>query len=175
MVKEVSVLRYGHRVVRDARVTTHCCLVSRALGAKEIILAGERDEKLKKEVEGIARKWGGKFKVSLEDNWKKALKEKQKKKFKVVHLTMYGEPVQKVIKKIRREKKLLVVVGSQKVPGELYKVSDYNVGVTNQPHSEIAALAVFLHEAFQGKELEKKFPNAKMKIMPQKNGKRVKK
>jgi tRNA (cytidine56-2'-O)-methyltransferase len=175
MVKEVSVLRYGHRIIRDARVTTHCCLVSRALGAKEIILAGESDEKLKKEVEGIAKRWGGKFKVRLSESWRKTVKEKQDKKFKVVHLTMYGEPIQKVIKKIRKEDKLLVVVGSQKVPGELYQVSDYNVGVSNQPHSEIAALAVFLHETFQGKELDKKFLGAKLKIMPQKKGKRVKK
>lgn len=175
MVKEVSVLRYGHRIKRDARVTTHCCLVARALGAKEIILAGEKDEKLKAEVEAVSRKWGGRFKVGLSESWKKTLRQRQAKKFKAVHLTMYGEPLQSVIKKIRKEERLLVVVGSQKVPGELYKVSDYNVAVTNQPHSEIAALAVFLHEAFQGKELEKKFAGAKVKIVPQKNGKRVKK
>jgi tRNA (cytidine56-2'-O)-methyltransferase len=173
MVKDVRVLRYGHRIKRDARVTTHCCLVARALGAKEVILAGEKDEKLKKELQAIARKWGGKFKVSLSSSWKKSLKAFQEKGFKVVHLTMYGEPVQKRVKKLRSEKKLLLLVGSQKVPGETYKLSDYNVAVTNQPHSEIAALAVLLHELFQGKELEKKFPGAKMKIVPMEKGKSV--
>jgi tRNA (cytidine56-2'-O)-methyltransferase len=173
MVKDVRVLRYGHRVKRDARVTTHCCLVARALGAKEIVLAGEKDEKLKEEVQAIVRKWGGQFKINLSSAWKKSLKAFQKKGFKVVHLTMYGEPVQKRVKKLRSEDKILLLVGSQKVPGEIYKLSDYNVAVTNQPHSEIAALAVLLHELFRGKELEKKFSNAKMKIEPMKKGKSV--
>ena len=173
MVKEIAVLRYGHRLVRDARATTHCCLAARALGASRIILAGDRDEQLKEEIEGIAREWGGKFNVKLSDNWRQALKAYQKKGFTAVHLTMYGEPLQKVSKKLRLKKKILLVVGSQKVPGEMYGAADFNVAVTSQPHSEIAALAVTLHELFQGRELEKKFPRAKRKIVPQARGKKV--
>ena len=175
MVNEVRVLRYGHRIHRDARVTTHCCLVARALGAKEIVLAGEKDTKLQKAVKAIAKKWGGAFKVSLSGSWKKSLTAFKRKGYAIVHLTMYGLPIQKRIKKVRREGKVLVVVGSQKVPGELYQLSDYNLAVTNQPHSEIAALAVFLHDFFQGKELEKKFPKAKMKIIPSEKGKSAQK
>jgi tRNA (cytidine56-2'-O)-methyltransferase len=175
MVKEIVVLRYGHRLIRDARVTTHCCLTARALGASQIVLAGEVDEKLKKEVEGIVKEWGGKFKVKLSKNWRKSLKEFQKKGFTAVHLTMYGEPLQKVSEKLRSVEKILLIVGSQKVPGEMYGAVDYNVAVTSQPHSEIAALAVSLHEFFEGKELDKRFVHAKRKIVPQARGKKVSK
>ena len=43
-------------------------------------------------------------------------------------------------------KDVMLLVGSQKVPGEFYseEVSDFNVGVGNQPHSECSALAIFL-------------------------------
>jgi predicted SpoU family rRNA methylase len=34
---EIVVFRYGHRLERDKRTTTHCALVARVLGAKEII------------------------------------------------------------------------------------------------------------------------------------------
>jgi tRNA (cytidine56-2'-O)-methyltransferase len=49
-----------------------------------------------------------------------------------------------------------------------------NIAVGNQPHSEIAALAIFLDRYFQGKELVNTFENAKMRIIPSSRGKRVK-
>jgi tRNA (cytidine56-2'-O)-methyltransferase len=49
-----------------------------------------------------------------------------------------------------------------------------NIAVGNQPHSEIAALAIFLDRFFQGKELIATFQNAKMSIIPTSHGKRVK-
>ena len=48
---------------------------------------------------------------------------------------------------------LLVVVGAEKVPWDVYEQAEYNVGVTNQPHSEVASLAVFLDRLFEGEEL----------------------
>ena len=86
---------------------------------------------------------------------------------------MYGLPVQTVIKKVRKRRNVLVVIGAEKVPGEVYRLADYNIAVTNQPHSEVAALAVVLHEYFKGKELGKKFAKAKLKIIPQERGKKV--
>jgi len=47
MEKNVAVLRYGHRPYRDLRVTTHCCLVARALGAEKIVIQGCEDPALK--------------------------------------------------------------------------------------------------------------------------------
>jgi tRNA (cytidine56-2'-O)-methyltransferase len=95
----------------------------------------------------------------------------------IVHLTAYGENVQTsdVLQRIRDSKKdLLVIVGSQKVPKEFFseRVSDFNVAVGNQPHSECAALAIFLDRFFEGKELTKKFRGAKIRIIPQKRGKK---
>ncbi len=95
-----------------------------------------------------------------------------------MHLTAYGENIQtsNVLDRIKQSgKDLLLLVGSQKVPGEFFseEVSDFNVSIGNQPHSECAALAVFLDRFFEGKELAKKFRNAETKIIPQKRGKKT--
>ncbi len=86
---------------------------------------------------------------------------------------MYGMQVQEVEKKLIKLNKIAIIVGSQKVEKEVYELADYNVSVTNQPHSEIAALAVFLDRVQQGKELDKKFLKSKLKIIPQEKGKKV--
>ncbi len=170
----VSVLRYGHRAVRDYRVTSHCALVARAFGAKEIIICGEEDESIRKSIESVAEKWGGKFSIGFSSSWKNEFSKFGKRRNSaIVHLTMYGIPLQKAIGKIRKFGNVMVVIGSQKVEGAIYQNADFNVSVTQQPHSEIAALAVFLHELFLGKELEKKFSNAKIRIVPKEKGKKV--
>ncbi len=68
---------------------------------------------------------------------------------------------------------LLIVVGSEKVEGWYYHNSDYNIAVGNQPHSEVSALAIFLDRIYKGRELYMEFRDAKLKILPQKAGKRV--
>ena len=52
-------------------------------------------------------------------------------------------------------------------------MADWNVGVTSQPHSEVSALAVFLHELREGEELGVSFPGARRRVVPQARGKRV--
>jgi tRNA (cytidine56-2'-O)-methyltransferase len=80
-----------------------------------------------------------------------------------------------VIDAIREDPRdILVVVGAKKVPRFFYEVADYNVAIGHQPHSEIAALAVFLDRLYQGRELHFKFPGAKIEIIPSKSGKRIK-
>ena len=74
---------------------------------------------------------------------------------------------------IKKADKLCIIIGSQKVERDVYKLSNYNISVTNQPHSEIAALAVVLDRLQDGKELEKKFKTAKREIIPQERGKKV--
>jgi tRNA (cytidine56-2'-O)-methyltransferase len=111
-------------------------------------------------------------------SWKKAVIDWKRKGGLIVHLTAYGENIETsdVLERIKAiEKDVLVIVGSQKVLGEFFseKVSDFNVAIGNQPHSECASLAVFLDRFFQGKELAKSFENAKMWIVPEKRGKRV--
>ena len=81
------------------------------------------------------------------------------------HLTMYSENLLDVIDKIRVEtNRIMVVVGAE----------DWNIAVGNQPHSEIAALALFLDYLQQGKELKAKFEHAKREIVPKRVGKEMK-
>jgi len=165
----ITVLRLGHRKKRDARLSTHCGLAARALGANSIIYSGERDGQPLESIKKVSKQWGGKFNASYEANWRKAINNFRGTK---VHLTMYGLPLQTRIREIRKKKNILIIVGGEKVPGEVYRSVDYNLAVTNQPHSEVAALAIFLHEYLSGKELAKKF-GGKLKIVPQEFGKRL--
>jgi len=172
--RTIKVLRLGHRKKRDKRVTTHCALTARAFGANEIILSGERDDEIINTVTNVVKKWGGKFKIRYAKNWRREIK-KFKKNGRVAHLTFYGLPLQEVAPELRKEKKLLIVIGASKVPREVYSLADWNVSVTNQPHSEVAALAVFLHEYFKGEELKKSFPHAEIRITPSPRGKIIRK
>ena len=177
MVK-VVVLRWGHRPERDKRLTTHVALTARAFGADGMILSDIEDEKVKASVEKVVKDWGGPFFFEMGKPWRQAIKEWKEKGGVVVHLTAYGENIQTsdVLNRIKAcRKDIMVIVGSQKVPGEFFseKVSDFNVAIGNQPHSECSSLAVFLDRLFEGKELEREFENAKLKIIPQARGKKV--
>jgi len=107
------------------------------------------------------------------DKWKSIIKKKKEENFRIVHLSMYGESINDVQEKLREEENLLIVVGAEKVPREIYDLADYNVGVGSQPHSEISALAILLDRIQKGKQFEKVFPDAKRKIIPTKTGKNV--
>ena len=139
----ITVLRLGHRAGRDPRISTHCALVARAFGADRIIYSGEHDSDFESSVKNIVKNWGGKFEIEYEKNWRRLIKGFPGKK---VHLTMYGIPLLKEISGIRKSNEILVIVGGQKVPAEVYHMVEHNISVTSQPHSEVAALAVFLHE-----------------------------
>jgi len=174
----VVILRWGHRYQRDARLTTHVALTARALGAAGFVLSDTVDEKIKETVEKITKSWGGNFFFEMATPWKRVVKDWKDNGGVVVHLTAYGENIQSshVLEEIRDSRKdVLVIVGSQKVPRDFYmsEVSDFNVAVGNQPHSECAALAIFLDRFFKGKTLEKPFENAKTRIIPQKRGKKI--
>ena len=174
----VTVLRLGHRLVRDARMSTHIGLVSRAFGARSLVISGVDDETTDS-LRKVSENWGGDFSVSHTKNWRETIRE-----FNgiVIHLTMYGEQLDEILPKIQKRlsesdkrpaQNILVLVGAEKVPGEIYQLADYNVAVGNQPHSEIAALAVFLDRLFMGEELYYAFDKAKIKIIPKAKGKRV--
>jgi tRNA (cytidine56-2'-O)-methyltransferase len=175
---KVVVLRWGHRPRRDARLTTHVALTARALGASGLILANIEDEKIKETIEKVTKNWGGPFFFEMGTPWKKAVKDWKAKGGIVVHLTAYGENIQTsdMLQRIKESgKDILVIVGSQKVPREFFSedFSDFNVAVGNQPHSECASLAVFLDRLFEGEEMKKSFENAKVRIIPQKRGKKI--
>ncbi|MDO5844201.1 MAG: tRNA (cytidine(56)-2'-O)-methyltransferase [Methanocorpusculum sp.] len=170
-LKPISyILRIGHRPERDQRVTTHVGLSSRALGASGMYLAAD-DQKVSDSIEDVAHRFGGTYFCENNVKWKSCIKQFQKDGGKVVHLTMYGLRLQDAIADIRKEEKILVVVGAEKVPGDMYELADYNVAVANQPHSEISALALFLDHLYEGKELELDFPEAEIEVLPTKIGK----
>ena len=168
----IEIVRIGQRLVRDDRVTTHVALVSRAFGAERIFMT-EVNPDIKNTLEKINKTWGGDFVVEFIDKWKTIVKKKKEENFKIIHLSMYGESINHVQEKLQKEENLLVVVGAEKVPREIYELADYNIGVGSQPHSEISALAIFLDRIQNGVQFEKEFPNAKRKIIPTKNGKNV--
>lgn len=174
---EVVVLRWGHRL-RDERLTTHVILTARALGASGAILSDVEDKDIKNTIEKVVDRFGGPFFFKMGIPWRKAIKEWREKGGITVHLTAYGENIETsdVMKRIKSSgKDIMVIVGSQKVPSEFYSedVSDFNVAIGNEPHSECSALAVFLDRYFEGKELSKEFKGAKVKIIPMKRGKKL--
>jgi tRNA (cytidine56-2'-O)-methyltransferase len=176
--QEIVVLRWGHRPQRDARLTTHVALVARALGASGFLLSDTVDEKIRETVEKVTRNWGGKFFFEMGTPWKSAVRDWKAKGGIVVHLTVYGENIQtsNVLDRIKNlRKNVLVMVGSQKVPKDFFSndVSDFNVSIGSQPHSECAALAIFLDRFFEGKELGNEFKKAKIKVVPQERGKKT--
>jgi len=174
---EIEILRLSHRLPRDERISTHVALVARAFGASSITYTGQHDSGLEDSVKRICDRWGGKapaghFSITYEKSAIPFIKRKKKEGFAIIHTTMYGLPVQEKLSELK-QKKLLIVVGSEHVPGQVYQLADLNIAVTSQPHSEVAGLALFLHEFFQGRELARKFPKAKLKVIPQERGKKV--
>lgn len=166
---KATVLRLGHRLSRDKRVSTHVGLVARAFGAREIIFDAPAKD-VEESISEVVSAWGGDFRVSFTQEWRKTIRD-----FEGVsaHLTMYGMPLDKTVGEVKEKNKdVLVVVGGAKVPADVYDIVDYNISVGGQPHSEVAALAVFLDRFFEGREFHAEFPGGK-KIIPQARGKKV--
>ncbi|PSP25124.1 tRNA (cytidine(56)-2'-O)-methyltransferase [Halobacteriales archaeon QH_10_65_19] len=170
---ELSVLRLGHRPGRDERTTTHVGLTARALGADSVVLvddaAGRRES-----IEDITERFGGPFAVRATTDPVAFLNDWDGT---VVHLTMYGLPLQDVERAVRERFEagapVLVAVGAEKVPFDIYEAADWNVAVTNQPHSEIASLAVFLDRLLEGNELDREWEDASRVVVPKAEGKEV--
>jgi len=154
-------------------VTTHAALVARAFGAEGIYMTGI-DQSVSSTIASVAVRWGGhNFKVEVISNWKGLIRSWKKEGGRVVHLTMYGTNIDDAVEQLRKESKVLVIIGAEKVPREAYELADYNIAVGSQPHSEIAALAIFLDRMYMGKQLKKEFAGGKMRIIPSEKGKRV--
>jgi tRNA (cytidine56-2'-O)-methyltransferase len=156
------------------RVTTHVCLTARALGADGIIVSDVNDRRLSETVDHVTSEFGGSFTIETGKPWRKALADWKRSGGKVVHLTAYGIPLPKVIDGIRAsDADKLVVVGAEKVPGELFRLADWNVAVTNQPISEVSALGIFLDWLFEHCRLQEGFADAKLHIIPSEHGKSI--
>jgi len=171
---KVVVLRMGHRIPRDQRITTHVCLTARAFGADGVIVSDVMDKGLEETVRKVVETWGGTFFIETGPPWRKVVEEWLAKGGEVIHLTQYGIPLIDVIDEIRNSgRDKLIVVGAKKQPREIYEIATYNVSITNQPHSEVAALCLFLHYLWEGEEFRREFKGARLKIIPQARGKKV--
>lgn len=191
---EIQVLRLGHRLPRDERISTHVALVARAFDASSVAYSGQHDSGLEESVARICGNWGGRvqaagsqsqasgsgpaFSISYEKKFAQFIKNKKREGFAVVHLTMYGIPLVQKAAEIRKRGRVLLVVGSEQVPREVYALADFNVSVTSQPHSEVAALAIALDRLMDGRELlppEAGGPDfgGKIRIVPSERGKVV--
>jgi len=164
----VEVLRLGHRAGRDPRLSTHLALAARALGAERMLLHPP-DPDLAKRVAAVSARWGGRFEVVGCPDWRAAVRSFDGTS---VHLTMYGEPLDRVAPRLRRAKRILAIVGGAKVPSAVYQLADLNVAVGHQPHSEVAALALFLDRVI-GLPGPGAWPGARAEIVPMARGKRV--
>ena len=168
------ILRIGHRVFRDSRVTTHVCLTARAFGADGVIVADREDKVVESTIRDVTKRFGGPFTFQSGMSWKKAIRDWRAVGGKIVHLTAYGLPLPKILPDIQdMTYDMMIIVGSEKMPGEVFKLADWNVSVTSQPMSEVAALAVFLdwykgHGAF-----DHEFSGAELRIVPSKDGKEI--
>jgi tRNA (cytidine56-2'-O)-methyltransferase len=164
----VSVLRVGHRAGRDPRLTTHLALAARALGAERMYLHPP-DPELAERIAEVVDDWGGEFAVVGVPDWKRLVLDAPGP---VVHLTMYGRPLEAVLPRLRRSSDLLLVVGGAKVPPDLFRLADANVAVGHQPHSEVAALAILL-DRLLGVPGPGRLPGARLAVVPRARGKKV--
>jgi len=164
----IRVMRIGHRPHRDKRVTTHVALSARALGADGIYVDTE-DRVLEDNVKSVCERFGGNFEIKTGVKWKDIVK-----KFDgiVVHLTMYGQRMDEALPKIPSDRNVLIIVGAEKVPPDVYERADINVSVGNQPHSEIAALSILMYELTGGKQLYEE-RGGKFTVIPNERGKTV--
>ncbi len=170
----LSVLRLGHRRDRDKRITSHLGLTARAFGADEVILAGEKDTSPLETWDSVSARFGGNFQSRFEESplsWLRGISKTGEAT--IVHLTMYGEHWKESIPSIPIDKPAVVVVGGTKVPAEVFHLADHNVSVGNQPHSEVAALAVFLESWVGQLDDQSKFDGAKIQVIPSSRGKVV--
>lgn len=166
-MRELSaVLRLGHRPERDKRMTTHVGLTARAFGLEKMYLP-KIDSKVKSTLEDVTERFGGGFLVEEREDWRDLIEGWDGS---TVHLTMYGMDIDELLSEYQIEDPL-IIVGSQKVPKEVFELSDFNVSVGNQPHSEVAALAVFL-DRYNERDIREK-RSGKMGVLPSKKEKRV--
>jgi len=172
----VEVLLIGQRLVRDDRVTTHVALVSRAFGAARIFMT-EVNPEIRGTVQSINETWGGRFEVMYVDSWRPVIREKKQSGSLILHLSMYDEPINSIQKELQQKlqagRNILIVVGAEKVPRDVYRYADYNISIGNQPHSEIGALAVLLDRIYDGVQFDAEFAGARRKIVASKTGKNV--
>lgn len=158
----LTVLRLGHRRGRDDRISSHVGLTARQFGADRVIYSGEKDDNMLESLEDVRDRWGGGLDIRYREDYRRVIREFDGTS---VHLTMYGLPFREEMGAVHEADDILVVVGSQKVPREIYEMVDHNLAVGHQPHSEVAAVGVFLYELCD-RDIPDSFPGAEIAVEP---------
>ncbi|MEC9332756.1 MAG: tRNA (cytidine(56)-2'-O)-methyltransferase, partial [Candidatus Thermoplasmatota archaeon] len=100
------------------------------------------DSRVVTTIDEVVAKFGGDFEIEPLTNPRKFAKNW---KGQIVHLTMFGLPLEDFEDKLRAEESpILFIVGAEKVPPWTFEYADYNISIGNQPHSEVSALAITL-------------------------------
>ncbi|MCL4327491.1 MAG: HDIG domain-containing protein [Candidatus Thermoplasmatota archaeon] len=171
MTHRIIIYRYGHRPARDKRITTHVALTARAFGAQGIIIDSP-DRNIEDGIRKVMDNFGGDFSVKTGFPLNGFLSLDKK----YIHLTMYGRPLQDVEERVRdfikQNEEIYIFVGAEKVPGIVYSKASFNVAVTQQPISEVSALAILLDRIFEGRELAKR-ESGQTRIIPNDRGKSI--
>src|SRR2546430_9573463 len=89
----IFILRIGHRVFRDSRVTTHVCLTARALGANGVIIPDQEDKVVESTIRDVTNRFGGPFDFQSGKPWKQAVRDWRAIGGRIVHLKAYGPPI----------------------------------------------------------------------------------
>ncbi len=176
--QRISVLRLGHRRERDKRITSHLGLTARAFGADEIILSGEEDSSALETWNSVTERFGGEFSCRYEPKPLSFLRRFSQdagdgEPGQIVHLTMYGESWRESIESIESDRPMVIVVGGTKVPGEVFRLANYNISIGNQPHSEVSALGVFLQSLIGQIDESKHFQGGEIQVVPSVDRKQV--
>ncbi len=111
--------------------------------------------------------------MAFQSDYKKVLDSASN--YKKVYLTRYGTPLQGVLYSMRTYRNLFLIVTEQEAFKTMFSYADFGVSITDQPHSSSAAVAIFLHEFYSGRELAMHFENARYKIVPSSRGIHVEK
>jgi len=161
-MSSITLFRLDHREIRDQRITSHVALTARAMGCTSFWYSGEYDSSMEQSIGDVALRWGGDYKVSYKKSIKSTITNFEGIK---VHLTMYGEDHRETLNTLKDlDEPLLIIVGGAKVPRYVYSIVDFNTAVGWQPHSEVAATAVFLENLQGSDQMYKSHPNASITI-----------
>jgi tRNA (cytidine56-2'-O)-methyltransferase len=171
-MKRIVLLRLGHRPERDKRITTHVGLTARLLGAEGMLLASD-DPGIVQTLEDVVRRWGGNFYVKNNVNFKQEIRDWKAAGGKVCHLSMYGINLTNGTAELKKCDRLMIVVGAEKVPPEIFQLADWNIAVGSQPHSEVAAVAITMDRIADDEPLEREFTGAELRIVPTERSKKV--
>jgi len=147
--------------------------VARAFGASGMYYSGDYDASLEQSIKKVTMMWGGNFQLLYVKDPVKLVRS-WLDKGSVIHLTMYGINISKMENEIENLREpILIIVGSSKVPKIFYQLATFNIAIGHQPHSEVAALAIFLDRLYKGNELSLRFNDAKIEVIPMARGKRI--